>query len=112
MHQIIKNFIGWIRGLFDKPYQPLKTGDELPKKLRPKVLYLLGDQDSLWQASFICPCGCKETIHLNLLTDERPCWEVHFFAKNKVTLHPSIWRKVGCKSHFWLQEGHIIWVKE
>jgi hypothetical protein len=25
------------------------------------------------QAAVTCPCGCGQVLHMNLLTDERPC---------------------------------------
>jgi len=29
--------------------------------------------------------------------------------KKRISLHPSIDRTVGCKSHFWVRKGKIIW---
>ncbi len=59
----------------------------------------------------VCPCGCRETLFLNLLQDEFPNWKWRIGADGTVTLTPSVWRKIGCKSHFFLREGMIQWCK-
>jgi hypothetical protein len=58
---------------------------------------------------FRCPCGCHTDIFLNLLKDAKPIWRFHISKKNKITITPSIWRKVGCKSHFFIRKGKIEW---
>jgi hypothetical protein len=50
-------------------------------------------------------------LHMNLLTDERPCWQVTRHQDGTATLHPSVWRQKGCYSHFWLRRGRIHWSK-
>ena len=55
----------------------------------------------------ICPCGCKRTLHMNFLADERPCWRVMRHEDGTATLHPSVWRKKDCQSHFWFRRGRI-----
>jgi hypothetical protein len=80
-----------------------------PPKLRPSTLYVLKEDGIPWQAAMICPCGCRATLELNLLSDERPMWRYSINAKRYPSLHPSVWRQVGCRSHFFLREGRIIW---
>ncbi len=52
------------------------------------------------RADFICPCGCKQIISLNLLKGSTPLWKIN---GNSIT--PSINRIVGCKSHFYITKG-------
>lgn len=59
---------------------------------------------------FKCPCGCQVDIHLNLLTDASPSWEVVRYKKHKHSIYPSVWRTTGCRSHFFLRNNKIIWV--
>jgi hypothetical protein len=81
-----------------------------PKRLRRKRLYVLTEGGTPWQASMICPCGCGATLEMNLLPDERPRWTFAQDGKRRATLKPSVWRKVGCKSHFVLRNGVVRWV--
>lgn len=92
---------------FDPPFQT-QVVQELPQSLEPRVLYIVDEDGYQEQAAMRCPCGCKQTLHMNLLPDERPCWRVSMTPL--ATLHPSVWRKVGCKSHFWLRNGRIYFV--
>lgn len=80
-----------------------------PKSMKSNLLYVLTDDGEPWQAAMVCPCGCGMTLDMNLLTDERPYWSYSADKRGAATLHPSVWRKIGCKSHFWLREGKIIW---
>jgi Family of unknown function (DUF6527) len=81
----------------------------LPRHLGRRKLYVVSEDGYDEQAAMICPCGCKQVLHMNLLTDERPCWTVRQEEDGTPTLHPSVWRKKGCGSHFWLRRGRVIW---
>lgn len=97
----------WKREEFYRLTTPQK---DLPSKLDRLSVYLVGEKDDLWSVAFLCPCGCDDVIHLNLLEHEqRPCWTVNFSVDNRADLSPSVWRKVGCKSHFFLRGGEVKW---
>jgi hypothetical protein len=83
--------------------------EEFPDKLERTKVYLAGENDNLWAAAMICPCGCGEVIELNLLKQARPCWSVQEHSDGTVTLAPSVWRQKGCRSHFLLRHGRIDW---
>jgi hypothetical protein len=74
--------------------------EDFPDVLKPNKVYLAGEANHYWGAALLCPCGCGETIQLNLLKEVRPCWKVKRNSKGAVTILPSIWRRNGCKSHF------------
>jgi len=59
--------------------------------------------------AFKCPCGCDTTIFLNLLFDAKPRWKYYITKKGNISISPSVWRKVGCKSHFYIRESRISW---
>jgi hypothetical protein len=84
---------------------------EMPDELQLHILYAIGTPEP-WSAALLCPCGCKETIHLSLLPSDSPSWRLHVGARNKPTLEPSVWRKHGCHSHFFLRKGQIIWFRQ
>ena len=109
----ITRIVLYLKGLWAKWFSPTygteTVEDELPADLHPCTLYLLRDDGFLEQAAMMCPCGCSNIIHLNLLPDERPCWRVTEHDDGTATLYPSIWRKKDCRSHFWFRKGRIIW---
>ena len=40
---------------------------------------------------------------LNLLKDTKPKWDFDFTSKAEINIYPSIWRNIGCKSHFFIK---------
>jgi hypothetical protein len=65
---------------------------------------------------FNCPCGCesKVCIHLENPIDGGPplksqnLWRRTGEAFETLTLHPSLQRVDGCKSHFLVKNGEIV----
>jgi hypothetical protein len=60
-------------------------------------------------AMMCCPCGCKEVITLSLQQIHDPYWKLLPSANGLATLRPSIWRREGCRSHFWVRDGQVHW---
>jgi hypothetical protein len=56
-----------------------------------------------------CPCGCKETIFLNLDKSTSPSWRLNNQGKGP-SLYPSVWRQKGCQAHFCIIKGKIKWI--
>jgi hypothetical protein len=101
--------VGAIRHSFRRPLRGTIRAGSMPRRLASDVVYILTEDGQPWQAVMICPCGCGAVLEMNLLPDDRPVWKASFGKKGRPTLHPSIWRKVGCKSHFFVREGQVIW---
>lgn len=85
---------------------------ELPERLSPAVLYVVGEWGEDWFAAMRCPCGCDSTIDLNLVPPGRPCWTLTVHPDGSPTLSPSIWRQVDCGAHFFVRGGEIVWARE
>lgn len=85
--------------------------DDLPDVCEANNLYLVGEDNIYWMAALICPCGCGDLIQLALDPTGRPRWNFAIDEKNQITLTPSVHRKVGCRSHFILRNGKIVWRK-
>ena len=83
--------------------------EDLPDELAPQRLYLIGEQPHPWSAALLCPCGCGTTIQLSLIKEDRPSWRARRHFSGSVTLRPSVWRTRGCRSHFFLRRGRIVW---
>jgi hypothetical protein len=108
-------FIRWLWQkieYFFKPNLKHLFVDDIPILLKPKKIYIIGQTENTWLIIMECPCGCKSNIQLNLLEEFRPCWRFKIDKNKMISIYPSIWRKVGCKSHFWIKSGQIIWVKD
>lgn len=86
-----------------------KYVDEVPDKLHLHTVYLVGNEGYYWQAIMLCPCGCKKALHMNLMKEYCPFWKIEIHENKSVSLHPSIDRRVGCKSHFFVHKGRTIW---
>lgn len=85
----------------------VNSRSELPAKL-DRSLYLVGDP-AKW-AILQCPCGCGDTIDVNLMKARHPVWQLSI-ADGKPSFHPSLWvPKDKCGAHFWIRNGKIIWV--
>lgn len=83
---------------------------EEPEQIEPFKVYVIGEEGYEWTAVFVCPCGCGHVIRLNLLEgDSRPTWRVSHDPRKFVTVHPSVWRHVGCESHFIIRDGLVRW---
>jgi hypothetical protein len=95
-----------------RPYKTKLVEEALPKKMKRRTIYVVQEDGLQEQAAMICPCGCRSILHLNLLPDERPCWRITKHADGTASLHPSVWRQKGCKSHFWFRQGRIVWCRQ
>lgn len=85
-------------------------GDTPPSNLPIRNVVLAQENGDDWAVGFRCPCGCGKKLELPLIEEAKPNWKLTIDQKGKPTLHPSVWLKAGCKSHFWLRSGRIIWV--
>lgn len=83
--------------------------EELPDRVEAATLYVLGEKHHVWSAALQCPCRCRAVIQLSLLPDAEPRWSLTTHGDGSVTLHPSIWRQKGCRSHFFIRRGRIEW---
>src|SRR5262245_17096273 len=102
---LLRRLICWFRGTS----VPLRTlvVKEMPDEPNERIVYIYRSGGAAWGLGFLCPCGCEEVIELNLITQTRPCWKIQTKWDTTPTIHPSVWRKVGCRSHFWIRDGII-----
>jgi hypothetical protein len=100
-----------VRALVVRPYRTEIIDGQLPDILKKKRLYVVVEDGFQEQAAMLCPCGCKRVLHMNLMTDERPCWTVTSHPDGTASLHPSVWRQKDCGSHFWFKRGRVAWCR-
>lgn len=72
----------------------------VPDTLEKNIVYHCNNEKRI---DLICHCGCDARIILNTLQDTSPKWVV----VHPNTIHPSINRIVGCKSHFSIKDGIV-----
>jgi hypothetical protein len=84
-------------------------GDMLPKRLPLWNLVVAQEDNEDWSVGLRCPCGCGQRLEMLLLKDVKPRWDIWVNPRGHVSLHPSIWVREGCKSHFWVRAGKIVW---
>lgn len=110
----LKKFIQYLHRKIDPLLPPRRLivveGDSLPKTMPIRSLILAKDGEEDWCIGFKCPCGCGRTIELLVIEEAQPRWDYSLNEKGLPTLHPSVWLKTGCKSHFWLKNGRVFWV--
>ncbi|MCF8414642.1 MAG: hypothetical protein K9G40_00255 [Crocinitomicaceae bacterium] len=117
----------WLRSFF-RPAPPACSGkvqvpeqdseefrfsiiSEIPELPNKDCIYILNEGYIDESLSFVCPCGCDSIIELNLLEDSKPLWRYNT-DRNKITISPSVWRTVGCKSHFFIRKGKVEWAQD
>jgi hypothetical protein len=83
--------------------------DTPPDSLPSRNLILAREDNEDWAVAFRCPCGCGKRLELLLVDEAKPNWKLTLKNGEKPTLHPSVWLKNGCRSHFWLRDGKIVW---
>ena len=74
-------------------------GDTPPQDLTSRHLFLAREGGEDWAVAMLCPCGCGERLELLLIKEATPNWRLRQGSKGQPSLHPSVWRKTGCKSH-------------
>jgi hypothetical protein len=108
LRRIWRKVCGWFG---PRRERHLKTviGEELPHSLDARTVYVAGENGHFWFVAMLCPCGCGETLQMSLLANVRPRWLLTQHRDGSVSLRPSVWRKVGCRSHFFLVHGRVLW---
>jgi hypothetical protein len=85
------------------------AGDSLPTHLPFRNVILARDGNEDWCVGMSCPCGCGHKIELLVIKEAKPRWDITIDKNGCPSLLPSVWLQNGCRSHFWLKNGRIIW---
>lgn len=92
-------------------FPDIRTVEKPPsnEQVEGNALYFVAPVNIPKWALFRCPCGCNSVITLSLQQAHRPHWTLRTSKNNRPILYPSVWRDVGCMSHFWVQDGRVYW---
>ncbi len=94
------------------PYRSLLViaGDGLASSPPTRDLVLLTEDGEPWSVVMMCPCGCGQRVELPLLQEASPRWNLQVDKLKRPTLHPSVWLRDGCRSHYFIRSGKVVWV--
>lgn len=105
--------LGWLKltEWLTPPRKIIEVHDELPpSKLPTRDLFLLREDGEAWSVIMRCPCGCGQPVELPLIHEAHPHWTLQVDKKGHPTLAPSVWRREGCRAHYFLRGGKVVWV--
>lgn len=85
-------------------------GDSPSGQLPSRDLVLLREGGEAWSIMMRCPCGCGQPVELPLIREARPRWSLQMDLNGHPTLAPSIWRREGCRAHYYVRDGKVLWV--
>ena len=75
------------------------------QQLKPGVLVLVMPGEKPKSLKFLCPCGCGNTVSINLMPASGKAWRLGIEPGFGLSLWPSVWLDVGCCSHFFLRRN-------
>lgn len=86
--------------------------EDLPNhgSIQPGTIMIVGGVDWAKWVLLKCPCGCGDVLTLSLMKSFKPRWRLRLDKKNLVTLSPSVWKRDGCESHFYIRKSRVKWV--
>ncbi len=82
-----------------------------PNQIKENIVYVVGGKDFTKWAYVKCPNGCGEIIMLSLNKKQFPAWKIKQDKIGRATISPSINKLNGCKSHFFIKKGRLIWAQ-
>lgn len=99
-----------IRDVIDPPFRASFIDDDPDySAIGARDFLVLGTTAAPKYAYFSCPCRCGATIVLTTNRKLRPRWTIAIDKHGRPNVEPSVWRTVGCKSHFVLRRGRVRW---
>jgi hypothetical protein len=90
-------------------FTSLRVVERSPADVPPGEMVLVEYQGRRYWTVFRCPCGCGDVITLMAESENRASWTTAVSKEGRPCLTPSIWRNVGCFSHFWVHDGRVYW---
>jgi hypothetical protein len=98
----------WFRRKKYEGLRIVERASEVPEDTGSLIFLVQRNGSPLW-AILDCPCRTGHRLSVNLRQSEEPFWTVRQEG-HLVTLHPSLWYKDQCRSHFWITRNKVKWV--
>ena len=106
---MFRSYINFMGIMFNKNYFKIVFCDEYPERIDTDIIYIMGEGRFFWSIILKCPCGCGDIMQLNLHKDTHPYWNIKFHISGAISISPSIWKKDGCRAHFYIKRSNLIW---
>ena len=110
---VMKKLLSWWWSLA-LPWRPwgiagyVGAADEIPDKLPPKGVILVGVEGNPTWAALDCPCRRGHRLLVNLDRSRLPVWTID--SIKPLTIRPSIADiTFDRQCHFWVRRGRIRW---
>lgn len=113
MQKALVSLLSWLR-LIRQPELLSTRAEEMPPRelLEAGQLVIVGPTEAPKWITFQCPSGCGVPLLLSLSPNRRPRWSVTTDWLGRPSVKPSVHRPDGCKCHFWIQRGNVIWCED
>ncbi len=107
LNQLIRDML-WTSNLFQYKVEIIADNPN-PDVLKDNIIYVVGRDSYVKWAYLKCPSKCGDIIMLSLIKSKRPSWVIKQDKIGRPTIYPSIRKLDGCRSHFWVKKGKLIW---
>ena len=113
MKNLILNTFSKVQLVLGRVDYRLERVETRPKDvdIPSKTVVVVGHKELPKWALMRCPCGCGEILILSLMKRFRNYWQYETDTWGRITLTPSVWKNDGCRSHFILKKGKVVWCK-
>jgi len=108
---LVKNEILFLFGRLDFKYRYMQEWPDI-SAIPERTVIIVGSKEKTKWALLKCPCGCQDVLNLSLMKSVSPNWRTIIDKTERITLEPSLWKNGGCRSHFFIRRGKIIWCSE
>lgn len=99
----------WIPGRSWRIVATVEAADEIPARLPPKGVAVVGSSRHPKWLAFDCPCKTGHRIMITLDPAHYPHWTI--LDERKLSISPSIdYRAPGRRCHYMIRQGKIMWV--
>ena len=95
-------------------FESISMVDKTPKieSICDREFIMVVYREKPFWALFRCPCGCGRVFSLPLLRVHYPNWKVCESLSGRPTVYPSVRQNNGCYSHFWIEDGKVLWCRK
>lgn len=114
MGKLIQQLWRWLRSQFGgrwiRHVTVVDAADEVPERLPPGVVVVVGTSRRPKWIVFECPCARGHRVWLNSQPSHSPHWMAGG-AGRQLTIWPSVWVGAPWGCHFWVRRGRVIWTR-
>jgi hypothetical protein len=107
--------MGWLMHYTPLHYTHLRVVEDMSSAdhVAANEIVFVGSRKHPKWAILMCPCGCGERLHVDLMKTHNPHWSARIEKNGSVSFRPSLWvDESRCGSHFFVRRGQVVWCSE